>query len=55
MVSQTLIEELQQILKEEQGADLTLEQVSEIGSKLVGFYSTLTKIYLNDKEKIDSP
>lgn len=55
MISQASIEELQQILKEEYGADLPLAQVADLAGKLVGFYSTLAEIYLKDREAIDSP
>ncbi len=54
MISQALIQELKQILKEEYGADLTMEQVSEIANGQVAYYRTLAEIYIRDKQKIDS-
>lgn len=45
MVSQQLLEELQQIISEEYGQDLKIEEVSQIGNNLVGYFDLLAKIY----------
>lgn len=45
MVSQQLLNELQQIIKEEYGQDLEIGKVSEIGNGLVGYFDLLAKMY----------
>lgn len=45
MVSEEHILELQKLIKETYGRDLTLEEVSQIGNTLVGYFDTLAKIY----------
>lgn len=44
MVSQQLLIELQQIIKEEYGQDLEMEKVSQIGNGLVSYFDLLAKI-----------
>lgn len=45
MVSQQLLLELKEIIRVECGRDLSMEEVSEIGNGLVGYYDLLAKIY----------
>ena len=49
MVSEKIIKELQEIIKEEYGREVTLIQASEIGNGLVSLYDLLAKIYHEDK------
>jgi hypothetical protein len=44
MLSETTIQELKQILKEEYGRDLDLREASEIAHNLVGYFNLLAKI-----------
>jgi hypothetical protein len=44
MVSQQLLNELQQIIREECGQDLEIEKVSQIGNGLVSYFDLLAKI-----------
>ena len=44
MVSQRLIRELQKIIKEDYGLDLSMRDVSQIASSLVGYFDLLAKI-----------
>lgn len=43
-LSEKTIEELQQILKEEYGKEMTRAEASEIACALVGYFDTLGKI-----------
>ena len=43
-VSNKLILELQQIIKEEYGKDLSLAEVSQIANGLVGYFDLLVKM-----------
>lgn len=45
MVSQQLLQELKEIIKEEHGQDLAMEKVSEIGNGLVGYFDLLAKMH----------
>lgn len=45
MVSQQLLDELKNIIKEEYGQDLEMEKVSQIGNGLVGYFDLLAKMY----------
>lgn len=44
-VSKELILELQTIIKEESGKEVTFEEVSKIANGLVGYFDTLAKIH----------
>lgn len=44
MVSQTLVEELKMIIKEDYQVDLQLEEVSDIANTLVNFFNLLIKL-----------
>jgi len=44
MVSQQLLNELQQIIREEYGQDLGMDKISEIGNGLVGYFDLLAKM-----------
>jgi len=50
MVSQQLLKELQEIIKEEYGQDLEMEKVSQIGNGLVGYFDLLAKIHHKNNE-----
>jgi len=55
MLSQSTIEELRQILKEEYGHDVSKANASEIAYGLVGYFDLLAKIYHREKiEKNDN-
>ncbi|MCX6766835.1 MAG: hypothetical protein NT170_03625 [Candidatus Moranbacteria bacterium] len=45
MVSQQLLKELQEIIKEEYGQDLEMEKISQIGNGLVGYFDLLAKMH----------
>lgn len=45
MVSQQLLQELKEIIKVEYGRDLSMEEISEIGNGLVGYYDLLAKMH----------
>lgn len=45
MVSQQLLIELQNIIKEEYGQDLEMDKISQIGNGLVGYFDLLAKMY----------
>ena len=45
MVSEELVLELQGIIKDKTGQDLTFEQASEVGNTLVNYFDLLAKIY----------
>jgi hypothetical protein len=49
MVSQQLLIELQQIIKEEYGQDLEMNKVSEIGNGIVGYFDLLAKMHHEQK------
>lgn len=49
MVSQQLLDELRNIIKEEYGQDLEMEKVSQIGNGLVGYFDLLAKMYHENK------
>jgi len=51
MVSQKLILELQQIIKEEYGKELSISDVSEIANGMVGYFNLLAKIHHRDVDK----
>lgn len=44
IVSNKLILELQQIIKEEYGKDLSLDDVSQVANGLVGYFDLLAKM-----------
>jgi hypothetical protein len=44
MVSNELLQELKEIIKEEYGRNLSMEEVSEIGNGLVGYFDMLAKM-----------
>ena len=44
MVSQQLLNELKEIIKDEYGQDLEMEKVSQIGNGLVGYFDLLAKM-----------
>ncbi|NTV40777.1 MAG: hypothetical protein HGA61_00690 [Candidatus Moranbacteria bacterium] len=45
MVSQQLLNELKEIIKQEYGQDLEMEKISQIGNGLVGYFDLLAKIH----------
>ena len=45
MVEERIVKELQQIIKDSYGKDLTYQEASEIANTLVGYYDLLAKIY----------
>jgi len=49
MLSDQTIQELQRILKEEYGREITLTEAMEISQSLVGYFSLLAKIYHDEK------
>ncbi|MCR4324923.1 MAG: hypothetical protein NUV69_04535 [Candidatus Curtissbacteria bacterium] len=51
MVSRKLIEELQNIMKEEYGADMTYADADSFGNKLVSYFGLLAKIDYESKKK----
>jgi len=51
MISRSLLLELKQILEEDYNLKLTLREVTEIASTLVGFTETLLKIESVSKEE----
>jgi len=44
MVSQQLLNELKEIIKEEYGKDLEMDKISQIGNGLVGYFDLLAKM-----------
>ena len=52
MVSQTLLSELNVILREDYGMDLPLTELTELANNLVGIFELLAKMDL-DREKED--
>jgi hypothetical protein len=50
MVSQQKLDELQKIIKEEYGQDLEMDQVSQIGNGIVGYFDLLAKIHHKSNE-----
>ena len=50
MVSQQLLDELKEIIKEEYGQDLEMDKISQIGNGLVGYFDLLTKMYHESKQ-----
>lgn len=51
MFSQQLLQELQQIIKEEYGQDLEIEKVSQISDNLIGYFDLLAKIHHENNKK----
>lgn len=45
MVSQKLLNELKDIIREEYGQDLEMEKVSQIGNGIVGYFDLLAKMH----------
>lgn len=52
-ISEATIREMQQILKEDYGKDLTLGEVAEITKNLVGYFDLLARIHYREKNKND--
>lgn len=50
-VSKKRILELQTIIKEEYGKEISFAEVSEIAHNLVGYFDTLAKIHHKDQNK----
>lgn len=50
-ISETTIQELKQILKEDYGRDVTQAEASEITRTLVSYFDLLAKIYHREKNK----
>jgi len=50
MVSQQLLQELKKIIKEEYTRDLSVEEISQIGNGLVGYFDLLAKIKHEENE-----
>jgi len=48
-ISEATIKEIQQILKEDYGKDITYAEASEITRTLVGYFDLLAKIYHREK------
>jgi hypothetical protein len=53
MLSQATIEELQRVLKEEYGRDVSQADASKIAHTLVGYFDLLAKIYHREKTEIN--
>lgn len=53
MVSEKLIKELQAIIKDEYGVDLSYKETAKLGNDLVDIFDTLAKIDFKDKYKRD--
>jgi len=51
MLSETTIQELKQILKEDYGKKVTQAEASNIAHTLVGYFDLLAKIYHQEKTK----
>lgn len=49
MVSQKLLEELKQIIKEEYKLDLSMKVVSEVGNNLSNYFGQLAKLACENK------
>lgn len=49
MVSLELLTELQTIIEEDYGPELSMQAVSEIGNELVGFFELLLKIQSHEE------
>jgi hypothetical protein len=52
MVSGERLSELQFILKEEYGREVSLEEASEVAINLIGYFDLLAKVYHRDKVEI---
>lgn len=52
-ISEATIQELQRILKENYGRNVTQAEASEITRTLVGYFDLLAKIYHQEKTKND--
>lgn len=52
-ISDTTIQDLRQILREDYGREVTQAEASEIIHGLVGYFDLLAKIYHRDKIKND--
>ncbi len=59
MVSQKLLNELKDIIREEYGQDLEMEKVFQIGNGLVGYFDLLAKMHhennQNNENKYEIP
>lgn len=53
-LSEELVLELQKIIKEEYGKDVTLKEAREIGEDLTGYYDILGKVYHKMKTEKDN-
>lgn len=53
MVSQELLVKLKDIIQEDYGMELPMQEISEIGNNLVGFFETLAKIEYSNREGND--
>lgn len=51
MVSEPLLQELHQIIKEDCGKDLSRSELAEVADTLVGYFSLLLEIDTRDKLK----
>ncbi len=49
MLEEETIKELQSIIKEKYGKDISFSEASEIGNGLVNYFDLLAKIYHNSK------
>jgi len=50
MVSPQLLQELKEIIESEYGVNLDMQEVSEIGNGLVGYYDLLAKMHHQNNE-----
>lgn len=50
MVSPQLLQELKEIIKSEYGVSLDMQEISEIGNGLVGYYDLLAKMNHQNNE-----
>jgi hypothetical protein len=50
ILSQQLLDELREIIKEEYGQDLEMKKISQIGNSLVGYFDLLAKINHRDEQ-----
>lgn len=51
MVSQTLVEELRIIIKEDYGVELEMKEAKEVADTLVGFFDILSEVEYQDYVK----
>ncbi len=53
MVSEKLVKEFQQIVKEDYNKDLSFEEASSIMNDMVNYYDLLAKVFHRPDEKVE--